>query len=198
MDAKIRSIEPSLDDATAEEYVVRPSPDAWDAPEPVGSPADRSAADRRSVAPEATREMGDPPVVAKVGRAVTADELGPNGVRVRELLDRAAALSDGECRRLEEEAGWRWWPLTPVAGANVAAARSAALVQGRTHGRAEAIVVLEAAVQDVLLGNAAAASKRSRLPACIANAGLAVLVEDLIELETFEILYAPWRAVFHQ
>jgi hypothetical protein len=38
---------------------------------------------------------------------------------------------------------------------------------------------------------------RSRLPACISNAGLAVLVRDLVEPETFEVLFGPWREVMH-
>jgi hypothetical protein len=33
--------------------------------------------------------------------------------------------------------------------------------------------------------------------ACVANAGLAVLVRDLIDTETFEVLFGPSREVMH-
>jgi hypothetical protein len=77
------------------------------------------------------------------------------------------------------------------------AARARAVVLGRAHGRAAAIVALEAAV--AAIGHRLGGSKagRSRLPACISNAGLAVLVRDLVEPETFDTLFGPWREVMH-
>jgi hypothetical protein len=39
--------------------------------------------------------------------------------------------------------------------------------------------------------------KHAALSACIANAGLAVLVRDLIDPEMFEVLFGPWREVMH-
>ncbi len=177
MGGKVRAIEPSIDGAL-EEYAV----------------------EARAGAPEQERGTGSATeaVARRVPRAIPADELGPNGVRVRELLDRAAVLTAGEARRLDEEAGWRWWPLAPMPGMNVAAARSAALVQGRTHGRSEAIVALDSAVEDIVQANAGVIGKRSRVGTCIANAALAILVEDLIGRDAFEILHAPWGAVLHQ
>ena len=60
---------------------------------------------------------------------------------------------------------------------------------------AEAIGALEAAVAVIVAQRLGPKAGRSRLPACISNAGLALLVRDLIEPETFEPLTGPWREV---
>ncbi len=100
-------------------------------------------------------------------------------------------------RALEEEAGWRWWALNPLVGTTMPAARARALVLGRRDGRADAIVAMDAAIHEVLLHGDGAKAHGSRLLTCVTNAGLAVLVRDLIEIETFETLHGPWGAVMH-
>lgn len=172
MRLRVRSIEPPVDAAGLEELRVEFGPD------PVERP--------RGEAP------GEP-----ARRALTAADLGPNGDVVFDLLSRASRLTPAERRSLEKEAGWRWWMVTPLAGTTMPAARARALVLGRADDRSAAIVALEAAV--AVIGHRLCGSKagRSRLPACISNAGLAVLVRDLVEPETFEMLFGPWREVMH-
>jgi hypothetical protein len=123
---------------------------------------------------------------------ISARDLGPDGDVVFDLLERARHLTSEECRALEEEAAWRWWAITPLPGASMYGARAGALVRGRAHGRADAIVALEAAVQSVVADLGGQHRAGSRVAACIANAGLAVL-----EPETFETLFSPWRQVMH-
>ncbi len=130
-------------------------------------------------------------------RPVPPSGLGPNGDVALALLERAARLTPDECGRLEEAAAWRWWSVTPFPGAGVAGARATALVRGRADGRADALARLDSAVRAVVAGDRIAATRGSRIPACISNAGLAVLVRDLIEPETFETLFGPWREVMH-
>ena len=62
-------------------------------------------------------------------------------------------------------------------------------------GRSDAIVALQAAVAAIVTQRRRTEGGRSRLPACISNAGLALLVRDLIEPEAFETLIGPWREV---
>jgi hypothetical protein len=128
-------------------------------------------------------------------RRVTAADLGPNGGDVLDLLQRAARLTPAECRSLEKAAGWRWWLMTPLPATAMPAARARALVVGRADGRGAAIGALEAAVRAIVVQIAGANAGRSRLPACISNAGLAILVRDLVEPEVFEALCGPWREV---
>jgi hypothetical protein len=135
--------------------------------------------------------------VELVRRPLTAADLGPNGDVVLDLLGRAARLTPAERKALEKEAAWRWWMITPLAGTTMPAARSRALVLGRADGRSEAIVALEAAVAAIVHRLAGPKMGRSRLPASISNAGLAVLVRDLVEPEVFEVLFGPWREVMH-
>ena len=128
-------------------------------------------------------------------RRVTASDLGPNGEDVLDLLSRAARITPAEWRSLEKEAAWRWWMITPLPGATMPAARAHALVLGRADGRSDAIVALEGTVAEIVLRIGGAKAGRSRLPACISNAGLALLVRDLIEPEAFETLFGAWRGV---
>jgi hypothetical protein len=173
MRGKVGEAGPPADDQDLEELVAEALPD--------GQGADASTTVHLV---EHTR----PPVAA---------DLGPNGDVVLDLLTRANALTADEARRLGREASWRWGLVTPVPGtASLPVARAVALVRGRRDGRSEAVVALEAAV--------AAFSHRqprrrggSFLTAAVLNAGLAVLVRDLIESETFETLFGPWRAVMH-
>jgi hypothetical protein len=85
--------------------------------------------------------------------------------------------------------------MTPLPGATMPAARARALVVGRADGRSDAIVALQLAVAAIVTSVVGAKAGRSRLPACISNAGLALLVRDLIEPEAFEALIGPWREV---
>jgi hypothetical protein len=128
-------------------------------------------------------------------RPVTAADLGPNGGDVLDLLERASRLTPAERRSLEKEAGWRWWLTTPLPGTTMAAARARALVVGHADGRSAAIGALEAAVRAIVVQVAGANTGRSRLPVCISNAGLALLVRDLVEPAVFETLSGPWREV---
>jgi hypothetical protein len=127
----------------------------------------------------------------------TAADLGPNGEAVHGLLHQVERLTGAQCHALEEEAGWRWWSLNPLVGTTMPAARARALVLGRREGRADAIVAMDAAVHTVLFRGDGAKAHGSRLLTCVSNAGLAVLVRDLIEPETFETLFGPWGAVMH-
>ena len=186
MRMKVRAIEPSADDAGLEELVAEPAPDPERSER--GHP-DRTAAPAAGSPPDA-----DVRLVTR-SRPVTAADLGPNGGDVMDLLERASTLTPAERRLLEKEAAWRWWMMNPLAGATMPAARARALVLGRADGRSEAIVALEAAVVAIVARAAGAKAGRSRLPACISNAGLAILVRDIIEPETFATLSGPWREV---
>jgi hypothetical protein len=197
MRVKVRSIEPPADESGLEELVVelgppaerQPSRPAPGAPPVPGAPPDPGVPAGLAPATEARVEL--------VRRPLTAADLGPNGDVVLDLLGRAARLTPAERRALEKEAAWRWWMITPLAGTTMPAARSRALVLGRADGRSEAIVALEAAVAAIVHRLAGPKTGRSRLPASISNAGLAVLVRDLVEPEVFEVLFGPWREVMH-
>jgi hypothetical protein len=127
----------------------------------------------------------------------TAADLGPNGEEVLGLIRRAGALTGTQVHALEEESGWRWWMLSPLVGTTMPAARARALILGRRDGRADAIVAMDAAIHEVLLHGDGTKAHGSRLLTCVTNAGLAVLVRDLIEAEVFETLHGPWGAVMH-
>ena len=139
-------------------------------------------------------ELGQGPSAVRP-RPVTAADLGPNGEDVLDFLQRAARITPAERRSLEKAAAWRWWMMTPLPGATMPAARARALVVGRGDGRSDAIVALQVAVAAIVTSVVGAKAGRSRLPACISSAGLALLVRDLIEPEVFETLIGPWREV---
>jgi hypothetical protein len=139
-------------------------------------------------------ELGDGPSAVRP-RPVTAADLGPNGEDVLDFLQRATRITPAEHRSLEKVAAWRWWMMTPLPGATMPAARAHALVVARADGRSDAIVTLQVAVAAIVASVVGAKAGRSRLPACISNAGLALLVRDLIEPEAFEALIGPWREV---
>lgn len=71
------------------------------------------------------------------------------------------------------------------------------MLRGRRAGRAKTIVALEAAVKQLINDEHMSLGRGSRLPACISNAGLAFLLRDQIEPETFEMLAGPWLEVMH-
>jgi len=144
----------------------------------------------------ALEELAPQPSVAHP-RAVTAADLGPNGDVVLDLLARASRLTPAECRYLDKEAAWRWWLVSPLPGTGMLGAHATAVARARADGRSAALVTLETAVAAIALGVAGPKASRSRLRACIANAGLAVLARDLIEPEVFETLFGPWREVMH-
>jgi hypothetical protein len=214
MRVKVRTIEPPVDTTGLEELVVELGPPvrrtaAWPPTDPVITDpvmTDPVPTDPAPAEPP-TRGPGHPlPIVPGavpgghvelVHRPLIAADLGPNGDVVLDLLGRAARLTPAERKALEKEAAWRWWMITPMAGTTMPAARARALVRGRADGRSEAIVALEAAVAVVAHRMLGPKAGRSRLPACISNAGLAVLVRDLVEPEDFEILFGPWREVMH-
>ena len=139
-------------------------------------------------------ELGERPSAGRP-RPVTAADLGPNGEDVLDFLQRAARITPAERRSLEKAAAWRWWMMTPLPGATMPAARARALVVGRADGRSDAILALQVAVAAIVTSVVGSKAGRSRLPACISNAGLALLVRDLIEPEVFETLIGPWREV---
>jgi hypothetical protein len=130
-------------------------------------------------------------------RALTAADLGPNGDVVLDLLARASRLTPAECRSLDKEAAWRWWLVSPLPGTGMLGAHATAVARARADGRSAALVALETAVAAIALRVAGPKASRSRLRACISNAGLAVLARDLIEPEAFETLFGPWREVMH-
>jgi hypothetical protein len=130
-------------------------------------------------------------------RRLTASDLGPNGNDVLDLLSRASSLTPAECRSLDKEAAWRWWMVSPLLSAGLPAARAVALVRGRSDGRFGALAALETAVAAITLGSGSSKAGHARLRACISNAGLALLVRDLIEPEAFTTLSGPWREVMH-
>jgi hypothetical protein len=165
------------------------------------APVDAAPADRPALGPGRALPIVPGTVpgghVELVRRPLRAGDLGPNGDVVLDLVGRAARLTAAERKALEKEAAWRWWMMTPMTATTMPAARARALVLGRADGRSEAIVALEAAVAVVAHRVIGPKAGRSRLPACISNAGLAVLVRDLVEPEDFEILFGPWREVMH-
>jgi len=136
------------------------------------------------------------------GQALTARDLGPNGDVVLDLLARAARLTMDEARDLERDATWRWGFLAIAAavvapaGASVPVSRAVARARGRADGRAEAIAALDLAVAAIVRGRSGPRS-RAILFACIGNACLAVLVRDLVDQETFDVLFGPWREIMH-
>jgi hypothetical protein len=126
-----------------------------------------------------------------------AADLGPNGDAVRDLLARAAALTDADCRRLDEEAGWRWGRVTPLLGVtNVTTARALARLRGRGDGRAAAMKAVEASVASIVSVRQGRPGRH--LAAVVASAALALLVRDLVEPEVFETLFGPWHEVMHR
>jgi hypothetical protein len=191
MRGKVREVEPTTDTRDLDELVVE---------EPTAAPATRPEV---GVPGSLRREPGPIAVhLVEHHQPLAATDLGPNGDVVLDLLERAARLTADESRRLESDAAWRWGALA-IATAAVApavtslpVARAVALVRGRRDGRSEAIVALEAAVAAIMRGRSRTRT-RSALSACIANAGLAILVRDLIDPETFEVLFGPWREVMH-
>jgi hypothetical protein len=189
MRVKVRAIEPRADDATLDELIAEPAPE-HDLPAP-GGPGTGTTPPGPGPAVGAGAEVH----LVTHPRRVTASDLGPNGEEVLDLLARAARLTPAECRSLEKEAGWRWWMMTPLAGATLPAARANALVIGRAEGRSDPIAALQTAVAAIVTSVVGPKAGRSRVPACISNAGLALLVRDLIEPEAFELLTGPWREV---
>jgi len=191
MRVKVRQVEPPADTRDLEELVAE---------EPATAPATRPE-DR--ILGGGQREPG-PQVVHLVEHRgpPTVTDLGPNGDVVLGLLSRAARLTADECRRLEHDAAWRWGPLALAtaavapAVASVPVARAVALARARREGRSDSIVALEAAVAAIMRGRSRTRTQ-SVLSACIANAGLAVLVRDLLDPEAFDVLFGPWREVIH-
>ncbi|MFH0751579.1 MAG: hypothetical protein V2B17_07055, partial [Chloroflexota bacterium] len=98
---------------------------------------------------------------------------------------------------LEREAAWRWWLVNPLMGTGLIGARATAVARARAGGRSDALVALETAVAAIMPGAGGQRARQARLRACISNAGLALLVRDLIEPEVFTTLSGPWREVMH-
>jgi len=151
----------------------------------------------------AGRPTGEPAASPTVdGHALTARDLGQNGDVVLDLLARASRLTADEARDLERDATWRWGFLAIAAtviapaGASLPISRAVARARGRADGRGEAISALDSAVAAIVRGRSGARS-RATLFACIGNAGLAVLVRDLVDQETFDVLFGPWREIMH-
>ncbi|HEX4898561.1 MAG TPA: hypothetical protein VFV53_09425 [Candidatus Limnocylindrales bacterium] len=149
------------------------------------------------------RPAGAPPWSPTVdGHPLTAGDLGPNGDVVLDILARAARLTTDEARDLERDVTWRWGFLAIAAavvapaGASMPISRALARARGRADGRTEAISALDSAVAAIVRGRWGARS-RAILIACIGNACLAVLVRDLIDQETFDVLFGPWREIMH-
>ncbi len=153
----------------------------------------------------------DPPPSATDGDDITLDgrgvrelelpaarDLGPNGDGVLDILRRTARLTPAEGRAIEAESDWRWWSVTPLVGTTVAAAQARAIVVGRSAGRGAAIATLDKAIHRALAFRDPGGRESTRLAACVRAAGLAALVCDLIEPETFLTLSGPWRAVMHR
>ena len=166
----IHEIEPHPDDGTLEELAVAPA-------RPGGSPV-------------AAPGRADPVPIP------SAAVLGPNGDVVMALLERAAIATPDQCRNLQRETEWRWGNFTPVAAQSIAAVRFRAVWLARQGGRADAVGVLQNCV--VALAKRHAHGRSARLLAAgIEGAGLAVLTRDLLDGETFEFLFGPWRTVMH-
>jgi hypothetical protein len=195
MRGKVREVSPTGGDGVLEVFDVEARPDAGAGPS-AESP-DARAAHRGAVAGLARRRAGDEatlPVAAVPGPPDMGDS-GPNGDVVRDLLRRAAAMTDAERHRLEGAATWRWGMPNPMLGVTQApVARALAIVRGRAAGRGDAIRAIDAATAAL----AGSGGRRSRMASAgVAGACLAVLVRDLVEPEVFETLYGPWREVMH-
>ncbi len=189
MRVKVRTIEPRVDEAELEELVAEEVP-AGDRPGGA-DPAVEARAPATAPSPDVNVRLVARP------RGVTASDLGPNGDDVLDLLSRASRLTAAECRSIDREAGWRWWVMTPLPGAGMLGAHATAVARARADGRSDALVALERAVVAIVLRVAGPKAGNARLRVCIANAGLAVLVRDLIEPEVFAALIGPWREVMH-
>jgi hypothetical protein len=190
MRVKVRPVEPPGDDAGLEEIVAVTAGEAGGRAAEPGRPGeggpgtgDRSAAAGFQLV---THE-----------RPITAADLGPNGDVVLDLLGRADRLTREECRALDREAGWRWWLMSPLVGTTMPAARATAIGRAHADGRSAACAALERAVAAIVVRVGGPRAGRSRLRTCISSAGLAVLARDLVEPETFETLFGPWREVMH-
>ena len=153
--------------------------------DPSGDP---DAAEARVLGPDGTAELVLP----------DARVLGPNGEGVLDVLRRAAHLTPAECRAMEHEADWRWWSVTPLVGTTIAAAQARAVVIGRNAGRGDAIAALDAAVHRAMAVRDPGHRESRRLVACGTSAGLAILVRDIVDPDTFATLTGPWRAVMHR
>jgi len=189
MRVKVRTIEPRVDEAELEELVAEEVP-AGHRPGRADS-AVESRAPAAGPSPDVNVRLGARP------RGVTVSDLGPNGDVVLDLLSRASRLTPAECRSLDKEAAWRWWLVSPLPGTGMLGAHATAVARARTDGRSDALVALETAVAVIVLRVAGPKAGRSRLRTCVSNAGLAVLVRDLIEPEVFAALIGPWREVMH-
>ncbi len=186
MHGKVREVKPSADARELEELIAE---------EPI---ADRTTRWEGRAFGGRERELGPIDVhLVEHGRPLVAADLGPNGDSVLDLLARAAHLTADECRRLDKEAAWRWGLVAPVPQVpGLPVSRALALVRGRRNGRSDAIIALDAAVAAIMHSRSRGRSG-SRLSACISSAGLAVLVRDLIDSETFETLFGTWREIMH-
>ena len=182
MRANVREVEAPAETRGLEELIAEATPGEARSPEPpTGEPAPAPTVD---------------------GHPLAARDLGPNGDVVLDILARAARLTADEARDLERDATWRWGFLA-IAAAVVAPARASmpisralARARGRADGRTEAIAALDSTVAAIVRGRPGARS-RAILLTCIGNAGLAVLVRDLIDQETFDVLFGPWREIMH-
>jgi len=186
MSSKVREVKPPSDTSGLDELVAEELPAA--------APAGRD----RAVPGGRSRGPGTIVVhLVEHRQSLTANDLGPNGDVVLDLLSRAARLTADDCRRLEKEASWRWGLLALApAGLSMPVARTVALVRGSGDNRSDAIVALEAEVA-AIMHDWSRKRTRSLLSTCISNAGLAILTRDLIDAETFEVLFRPWREVMH-
>jgi hypothetical protein len=190
MRVKVRTVEPPVATAGLEEIVAGArDARAEAAPSPGSRAAGPAAGDTRPAATAFHLETHE--------RPIGAADLGPNGDVVLDLLSRAARLTAAERRALDKEAAWRWWLLSPLPGAGMLGARAMALAGARAADRTAAVAALEKAVAALVAAMEGPKARRSRVPACISNAALAVLVRDLIEPEAFEALFGPWREVMH-
>ena len=187
---KVRGVEPPPAAAGLEEIVATAgSAGAEATPRPGSRRAVRVGEDALPAATAFRLETHEQPI--------TATDLGPNGDVVLDLLSRAARLAPAERRALDKEAAWRWWLVSPLPGTGMLGARATAVAAARAAGRTAAVAAMEKAVAALVAGMEGPRARGSRVPACVSNAALAVLVRDLIEPEAFEALFGPWREVMH-
>ena len=190
MRVKVRTVEPPVATAGLEEIVAGTTDAGAEAPPQPGSRGAGRAGEGAQPAASAFR-------LETHERPIGAADLGPNGDVVLDLLSRAARLTPAERRALDKAAAWRWWLVSPLPGAGMLGARATAVAGARAAGRAAAVTAMEKAGAALVAAMEGPRARRSRVPACISNAALAVLVRDLIEPEAFEALFGPWREVMH-
>jgi hypothetical protein len=118
-------------------------------------------------------------------------EYGPASVLVQRLIDHAEQLTEEEAADLFRARAYRTLNYGPVEErrAHAVAARAAAVAGRATEYRAAA----QAAAAAWGRARHVSVSMRLTVGVAVANAASALVVEDLLPADAFDILFGPWQ-----